>query len=101
MDQNKKRTGIPVQEFTYGNAKATVWANKPVNGDMFVKISFCRIEALPDGRKDYQFSFYPQDLKDVADVAIRTLLWLREAAGVILPTMEKGPRRANGVRPVK
>ena len=99
--EEKKATGIPVQEFTFGNVKATVWANKPVNGEVFLKVSLCRLHELPDGSKSYRNSFFPDDLGDLELVAARTAIWLDDAAGILARRKEKGPEPACRVKAVK
>ena len=95
MDSREK-PGVPVQEFTAGNAAATVWVNKPLNGEMFVKVSFRRRQELSNGRVAYRSSFYPQDLGDLYEVIVSTATWFHETGHVLV---QGGNSRAN--RPKK
>ena len=80
----RERPGIPVQEFTSGNVSATVWVNKPLNGELFVKVSFRRRQELSDGRVAYRSSFYPEDLGDLDEVILCTAAWFQETGHVLL-----------------
>ena len=101
MDDRREPDGILVDRCTYGNVEATVWAQQVGNGELFLEIKLCRVEELPNGRRRKKFSFYPQDLKDVADLAIRTRFWAHRANSFLLPRLEKRPGSVNGTRPAK
>lgn len=88
--EEQKRTGIPVQEFTFGMVHATVWANRGHNGGLVLKISLRRLETSRDGATAYRTAFYPEDLEDVSRVAIRTGAWVRDAAQLLLPPKTNG-----------
>ncbi len=90
--EDKKQTGIPVQEFTFGMVHATVWANRAPKGGLILKISLRRLETSSDGAKGYRAAFYPEDLEDVARAAIRAGAWVRDAARLLIP-------KTNGVDP--
>ena len=99
--EKRRRTGTPVQEFTQGKARATVWANKPSNGELFLKVSLGRVVQLPDGGREFQFSFYPEDLADVVDVIVHTAEWLSSTAAFLLPARTDGAPPAKGMEPKK
>ena len=100
--EEQKRTGIPVQEFTFGMVHATVWANRAQNGGLVLKISLRRLEKSRDGVTVYRSAFYPDDLEDIARVAIRTGAWVRDAAELLMPPRTNGADpRHSGVKPEK
>lgn len=73
-----------MKEFTAGDVAATIWVNKPINGELFLKASFRRKEELANGRTAYRSSFLPQDLGDLHQVIVDMATWLHEAGHVLL-----------------
>ena len=80
---NRDSNGVAVKELVEGNVAATVWVNKPRNGELFVKVTFRRLQEMADGRMAYRTSFFPQDLADLYRVIVKTVSWLREAGGLL------------------
>lgn len=73
-----------MKEFTAGDVAATVWVNKPIDGELFLKASFRRKEELANGRTAYRSSFFPHDLVDLHKVIVEMATWLRDAGHVLM-----------------
>lgn len=93
--EEQKRTGIPVQEFTFGMVHATVWANRAQSGGLVLKISLRRLETSRDGVTVYRSAFYPEDLEDIdVDVVARCVHAAFRSPDRSYPSSRTGPSRS-------
>ena len=83
--QSQERNGLPelpkatpVQEFSAGRARGSIWKNHSQKIGTYYKVSIRRVEFDDDRNAYLANSFWPEDLGDVATVAQQCRFWLQE-----------------------
>lgn len=83
--QTQERNGLPelpkatpVQEFSAGRVRGSIWKNHSQKIGDYFKVSIRRVEFDETGSGYLANSFWPEDLGDVATVATQCRIWLQE-----------------------
>ena len=91
MKERRKRTGMLLDDFTFGMVESTVWLNWAEAGGVSLKVRLRRLEAPGEGDNYHPFSFYPEDLEDIGRAVIRAGAWLKENSALLPGPRIKAP----------
>lgn len=83
---------MPVHEVQFGRVRASVWENTSRSGKVYHKVSIRRVETNGD-ETWLSNSFFPEDLKHVAQAATASRIWLLDSRDEVPAGEEKAKKR--------